>query len=40
MDLPRTDTLLAPVHALGVLAQTGSYTQAAKRLGLSKAAVS
>ena len=40
MDLLRTDTLLAPVHALGVLAQTGSFTQAARRLGLSKAAVS
>ncbi|HSV70391.1 MAG TPA: LysR family transcriptional regulator [Methylibium sp.] len=28
------------VHALGVIAQCGSYTQAAQRLGLSKAAVS
>lgn len=40
MDLSRLDGLLGPVHALGVLAQTGSYTQAAQRLGLSKAAVS
>ena len=36
----RTDALLAPVHALGVLAQTGSFTRAAQHLGLSKAAVS
>jgi DNA-binding transcriptional LysR family regulator len=28
------------VHALGVIAQAGSFTQAAQRLGLSKAAVS
>lgn len=39
--MSNTKTPLWPhVHALGVIAQAGSFTQAAQRLGLSKAAVS
>lgn len=40
MKTPSTAPLWPHVHALGVIAQSGSYTQAAQRLGLSKAAVS
>jgi DNA-binding transcriptional LysR family regulator len=36
----RPDTLWSPIHALGVLGDLGSYTAAAQRLGLSKAAMS
>ncbi|MEY2892292.1 MAG: hypothetical protein RJA98_2200 [Pseudomonadota bacterium] len=36
----RIDLLWPQVHALTLLSQLGSYTQAAQRLGLSKAAVS
>ncbi|WP_119155495.1 LysR family transcriptional regulator [Caldimonas tepidiphila] len=36
----RAETLWAHLHALGVIAQQGSFTKAAQRLGLSKAAVS
>ena len=36
----RIDLLWPQVHALTLLAQVGSYTQAAQRLGVSKAAVS
>jgi DNA-binding transcriptional LysR family regulator len=36
----RTDTLWPHLHLLTVIAQAGSFTQAAQRLGLSKAAVS
>jgi DNA-binding transcriptional LysR family regulator len=37
---PPITPLWAHVHALGLVAQLGSFTQAAQRLGLSKAAVS
>jgi DNA-binding transcriptional LysR family regulator len=37
---PRIDLLWPQVHTLVLLAQTASYTQVARRLGLSKAAVS
>jgi len=40
MDTRRIDTLFAHVHALSVLGMLGSYTAAAQRLGLSKAAMS
>jgi DNA-binding transcriptional LysR family regulator len=40
MDTHRLSTLWAHVHALGVLAQQGSYTAAAQRLLISKAAMS
>ena len=40
MNAKRDDTLWANVHLLTVIAQTGSFTQAAQRLDLSKAAVS
>lgn len=40
MDERRTADLWAHVHLLGVIGQAGSFTQAAQRLGLSKAAVS
>ncbi len=40
MDPHRLSTLWAHVHALGVLAQQGSYTAAAQRLLISKAAMS
>lgn len=40
MDTSRLSALWAHVHALGVLAQQGSYTAAARRLGISKAAMS
>ena len=36
----RSEALWNHVHLLGVIAQCGSFTQAAQRLGLSKAAVS
>lgn len=36
----RHDALWAQVHVLGVIAELGSFSQAAQRLGLSKAAVS
>ena len=38
--MARPDALWPHVHLLTVLAQTGSFTQAAERLALSKAAVS
>jgi hypothetical protein len=38
--MARPDALWPHVHLLTVLAQTGSFTQAAQRLALSKAAVS
>jgi DNA-binding transcriptional LysR family regulator len=37
---PRVDLLWPQVHALTLLAQLGSFTQVAQRLGVSKAAVS
>lgn len=40
MDPRRIDTLWSHVHALSVLGMLGSYTAAAQRLGLSKAAMS
>jgi DNA-binding transcriptional LysR family regulator len=40
MDALRTDALWTHVHALGMLASQGSYTAAARRLGISKAAMS
>ncbi len=40
MGTARTDTLWSNVHLLTVIAQTGSFTLAAQRLNLSKAAVS
>ncbi len=40
MDLRRIETLWAHVHWLTVLADLGSYTAAARRLGVSKAAMS
>jgi DNA-binding transcriptional LysR family regulator len=40
MKLKRIEALWGHVHWLGVLAAMGSYTAAAKRLGVSKAAVS
>jgi len=40
MPNPRTDALWSHVHLLTVIAQAGSFTQAAQRLNLSKAAVS
>lgn len=40
MDDRRTDALWAHLHALGVLAECGSYTAAAQRLAISKAAMS
>ncbi len=40
MDERRTPALWAHVHLLGVIGQAGSFTRAAQRLGLSKAAVS
>jgi len=40
MKSTTSPALWAHVQALGVIAQCGSYTQAAQRLGLSKAAVS
>ena len=40
MKTERTDSLWAHLHLLGVIGQTGSFTQAAQRLSLSKAAVS
>ena len=38
--MARLDALWPQVHLLTVIAQTGSFTQAAQRLALSKAAVS
>ncbi len=40
MSTDRPDALWSHVHVLTVIAQTGSFTQAAQRLALSKAAVS
>jgi len=40
MDTRRIDTLWSHVHGLQVLGTLGSYTQAAQRLGISKAAMS
>jgi DNA-binding transcriptional LysR family regulator len=40
MDLRRIESLWTHVHALGVLAQQGSFTAAARRLSISKAAMS
>ncbi|MEK8051913.1 LysR family transcriptional regulator [Ideonella sp. DXS22W] len=40
MDERRIDTLWSHVHALSILGTLGSYTAAAQRLGLSKAAMS
>ena len=40
MKTERADSLWHHLHLLGVIAQTASFTQAAQRLGLSKAAVS
>ena len=40
MKTERTDNLWSHLHLLGVIGQTGSFTQAAQRLSLSKAAVS
>lgn len=40
MKTERADSLWDHLHLLGVIAQTASFTQAAQRLGLSKAAVS
>lgn len=40
MDIRKIDALFAHVHWLGVLGSTGSYTAAAQRLSVSKAAVS
>jgi len=40
MTNERTEALWSHVHLLTVIAQTGSFTQAAQRLALSKAAVS
>ena len=40
MAATNTDTLWSHIHLLTVIAQTGSFTQAAQRLALSKAAVS
>ncbi len=40
MGTERNDTLWSHLHLLTVIAQTASFTQAAQRLGLSKAAVS
>lgn len=40
MATERTDALWSHVHLLTVIAQTGSFTRAAERLGWSKAAVS
>jgi DNA-binding transcriptional LysR family regulator len=40
MDLKKIESLWAHVHALTVLGQQGSFTAAAQRLGISKAAMS
>lgn len=40
MPVERAEELWSHVHLLGVIAQTGSFTRAAERLGWSKAAVS
>lgn len=40
MPVERAEDLWSHVHLLGVIAQTGSFTRAAERLGWSKAAVS
>ncbi len=40
MKTERVDSLWSHLHLLGVIGQTGSFTQAAQRLSLSKAAVS
>ena len=40
MKIRKVDTLWTPVHWLGMLATAGSYTAAAQRLGVSKAAMS
>ena len=40
MDLRRIESLWAHVHGLSVLADLASYTAAARRLGISKAAMS
>lgn len=40
MDIERSEPVWAQVHALTVIATVGSFTRAAERLGLSKAAVS
>jgi len=40
MNALRPDALWSHVHALGMLAAQGSYTAAARRLGISKAAMS
>ena len=40
MDDHKAHTLWSHVHLLGVIAQAGSFTQAAQRLSISKAAVS
>lgn len=40
MEPAKSDALWAHVHLLSVIAQTGSFTRAAQRLSLSKAAVS
>ena len=40
MKTKKVDSLWSHVHWLGVLAEMGSFTAAAERLGVSKAAVS
>ena len=40
MDTRRIETLWSHVHWLSVLGMLGSYTAAAQRLGVSKAAMS
>jgi len=40
MDARKIESLWSHVHGLGVLQSAGSFTAAARRLGLSKAAMS
>src|SRR6476469_8467090 len=40
MDVRKIESLWSHVHGLGVLQRAGSFTAAAQRLGLSKAAMS
>src|ERR1700754_1598821 len=40
MDTRKIDSLWSHVHGLGVLQSAGSFTAAAQRLGISKAAMS
>ena len=40
MDARKIESLWSHVHGLGVLQNAGSFTAAAQRLGLSKAAMS